>query len=288
MREFEIGVIGELHREESLLMKRGGQTSDLNHSTADLVVILETVVKTVSEISKALVPARAADLTDLLAKYTAQREEIEPRCEVIDDHLAVLKQRNESVLPSFKSKYQTDYQKPRRVYEAMTTGGFLSHGFAKHAALAISIFTYAKESDPNNNNFSIGDIFINPDLGDFMDDTITVFKSPWIIEKLRGWLYADKDAFEAKHVSLEKTLGQNPKWPVSQGVVIEFEVAEGALESLPSTSYLSNSIPQHFSKTKTNKHIFIVIYKTMTYTHILIILDGFVPASFFWGSCMFE
>ena len=44
-------------------MKRGNQTADLNDSTADPVVILETAVKAVTEISKALVPARAADLT---------------------------------------------------------------------------------------------------------------------------------------------------------------------------------------------------------------------------------
>ena len=62
-----------------MLMKRGGQTSDLNHSTADVVVILETAVKAVSEISKALVPARAAELTEPLDKYTFQRKELEPR-----------------------------------------------------------------------------------------------------------------------------------------------------------------------------------------------------------------
>ena len=54
-------------------------------------------------------PTRAADLTEQLDKYTFQRKELEPRWEVIYDHLTALKQRNEAALPTFKRKYQTDY-----------------------------------------------------------------------------------------------------------------------------------------------------------------------------------
>ena len=105
-------------------------------------------------------------------------------------------------------------------------------------------------------------------------------------KKFRGWLYASKDAFEAELVNLEKTLEQNPKWPGSQGVVTEFEAAEGALESLPPHDVLIQIDTPAFSKNK-NK-LFILVYKTITTIHILIILDGFVPESFFCGSCMFE
>ena len=200
------GMITQLQKAERTLLQKEGNADDLNYKAEDILAEMEDVVKQLTQAITELAKVKKADFLRLQGVYKSEVSRVFALTPKYDDLIHGLRKKNLVTGCRNRMAYQADYQKMRKIKEALILGGH-SNGYSK----LVSQFSAASLSGATE--FSRhGDYIVNPADSDFDAEVVTLFTGPSAtgIEKLRGWLGTLTKAFADRTESLDAKIAEKP------------------------------------------------------------------------------